>query len=886
MKLAAFRILAPFLSLLLLGGSLGCKKDPDGDDDTAPPDWDEIEPAQLSAGTADSTLKLPVGVPLTGYTGRCSLFGGTDSADGRDSSYAMAFDPSMGVHTAMPVRVVWLEAGDQVAVLVKADLVYAFDGLVVGLEQAISEATGVDVTDRVFLFTGHSHQSWGDFSQAHFLFLGHDRYQVEIFDRIVMQTTDLAVEARASSQPAAIGIGLDPQFDPDDEIFHSRRDDHLGLVDDWGVTVEDGYKDPNLYMVRIDASQGTPDPGDDDPMAILFGFGIHGTIMGENNAMASTESSGAIELKLENLFEDPLTLMHFQVNGGDMSASGVQDDFARMESVGEIAAERIKAFWETVETSTDPIRLEGLVRTVYLGRDMRVTRDGAVDLHYLEYDEDYEPDLIVYGEDGLSVNPYDEFIAPYGAGLCGDTSIDLSFVGMGVDVFPYNSCADAELVAALIEISFHMDEFYELEMPLIESTSTMIGALALDAVPVTVAGEGTSTQNVVFGFIPGEPTTMLGRSYQKRMLDRHGVETSIVVGFAMDHEGYIMAVEDWMRGGYEAQINIWGPLEGEYIIDQLIELSELATTSVAEDASWPEYQDQMYPEWNQDAVPPDAAPGCGTVPETIYEYLWTRDSWKPQAAQPDATIPRVSGMAHFLFYGGDPAIDLPVVTLQVEQTPGTEDWTDVLLPNGLPLTDRGYDMMLSYTPDPLVEPYEGQDRHHNWLVEWQAVTDRPDMDSMAGMPAGRYRFSAAGLCTDPADTEFPFGGVPYEVVSDPFEVTGTDALSVSLTTQTGTSVELSAAYLASARGFRLLHLDSHYRTTTPLVGGLGSPVVTARLFPEGGGDALVEITDIPATASGDASLVQVDLAGQSAGNYQLQLSDLFGNTGAVAITLP
>ncbi len=880
-----YRFLVWILGLLLMG-SAGCKKDPVGDDDTAPPDWDEIEEAELSAGTADGTLELPVGLPLSGYTGRCSLFGGTDSQDGRDSSYTMAFDPSMGVHTRLPMHVIWLESGDQVVVLVKLDLIYAYDALVNGLEDAITAATGVDVTDHVFLITGHSHHAYGNFSQAHFLFLGHDRFQPEIFERIVDQTTELAVAAQAGAVPAAIGIGVDPQFDPDDEIFRNRRDDNLGLVDDWGVTVGEDYKDPNLYMVRIDASQGTPDAGDDDPMAILFGFGIHGTIMGENNAMATSESSGAIELKLENLFDEPLTLMHFQVNGGDMSPAGVQDDFARMESVGEHAAHRIKTFWEAVETSTDPIRLEGLVRTVPMGRDMRVTRGGTVDLHYLEYDEDYEPDYVVYGDDGLSVNPYDEFTAPYGAGLCGDTSIDLSFVGMGVDVYPYNSCADVEMVSALIEISFHMDEYYDLEMPLVETTSTMIGALALDGVPVTTAGEGTSVQNVVFGFIPGEPATMLGRSYQKRMLDEYGVETSIVMGFAMDHEGYILSVEDWMRGGYEAQINVWGPLEGEYILERIVDLSGLATTTVGEDPTWPDYEDQDYPPWEQDPIVPDAAPGCGTVPDEIYEYLWTRDAWQPAQAQPDATIPRVSGMAHFLFHGGDPVIDLPVITLQAEQTPGAEDWADVLLPNGLPLTDRGYDMMLSYTPDPLVEPYEGQDRHHNWLVEWQVVTDRPDLDSMAGMPAGRYRFKADGLCTDPADTEFPFDGVPYEVTSDPFEVTGEDALAVSVVSQSGSSLELSAAYRAAPRGFRLLHMSSDYRTTTPLVGGQGDPRAAVALLPEGGGDPVVELADLPATTSSDSSVLQIDLAGQQAGNYLLQVADEFGNTGTVAITLP
>ncbi len=861
----------------------GCKNRP-ADDDTGLPDWPVIEPAALEAGSADGLLELPVGTPLAAYTGRSAFFGGA-TVDGRDSDWAVNFMPSTGVQTGVPLRAIWLRSGDQHAVLIKIDIAYAFDGLVVALEQSIAEATGIDVSGQVVVMTSHSHSSYGDFSQAHFLYLGHDRFNRDVFERIVAQATAVAEEAHAALVPAAIGVGVDPGFDPDAEIATLRREEHMGLVDAYGVEVTEDYRDPNLYLLRIDASQGTEDVEDDEPLAIVFAFGIHGTVMGDSNPLISTETTGAIELKLANHFDHPVTLMHVQTDGGDMSPAGGQSEFARMELLGERAAPRILDLWEQVETTTAPLVLETVVRTVPMGRDMTVTRNGQVDWSYPPYEEGYEPDMVIYGDDGEPASPFDEFVARYGAALCGDDSIEIPFVSMEVDVFPYNSCALVDLVAALFPYIFYTDLYYDMEFPLWETRSTMVGALGLDAVPVTRVGEGTTLEQVVLGFIPGEPCTLLGRMFQKRMADEQGVTTAIPIGYALDHEGYVMTTDDWLRGGYEAQINIWGPLEGEYILERLLETAELLQTDVAEDPMWPDYVHQDYPEFPLEPVEPDASPGCGTVPDEIYEVLWTRDGWVPDAAQPPAVVRRMVDVAHMLWYGGDPAVDLPTVTLQREVTPGAGDFADVLLPDGEPLTDRGYDMILSYTPDPLVEPYGGADRHHIWLVEWQAVTDRPSLDHAAGLETGRYRFAVRGQCPDPADGEYPFDGIGYQITSDPFTVTGEDALEVTLVAQEGANLDLAVAYRAAPRGFRLLHADSDYRTPTPVVGGDAPPAVTVEVL-DAGGSVVETLADLDAPASGDASAVSVALDGVPAGEVTLRVIDAFGNDGTLAVTIP
>ena len=196
-------------------------------------------------------------------------------------------------------------------------------------------------------------------------------------------------------------------------------------------------------------------------------------------------------------------------------------------------------------------------------------------------------------------------------------------------------------------------------------------------------------------------------------------------------------------------------------------------------------------------------------------------------------------------------------------------------------------MMLGYTPDPMVEIYEEVDREHYWVVEWQAMTDQSGLGGAAALPEGRYRFVARGLCTDPADDAYPYDGLPYEVTSDPFEVTGAGALTLAVTAQTGGQLTLSAGFPAAPRGFRLLHPTSDFRTATPLIGEEGDPAVTLDLLAaDGQGAPILSLTDLPATTEGDASTVATDLSAAAAGDYLLRITDPSGNTGTTPVSLP
>ena len=113
------------------------------------------------AGVASGYLRLPAGVPMGGYTSRDAAFGGTRTRprDLRKSPWTHKFHPSAGQLTGTPLQALWLSNGDRRMVVLRIDLIGAFDGLVFEIEKRLSSITGEDLSGQVAMVTSHSHSS-------------------------------------------------------------------------------------------------------------------------------------------------------------------------------------------------------------------------------------------------------------------------------------------------------------------------------------------------------------------------------------------------------------------------------------------------------------------------------------------------------------------------------------------------------------------------------------------------------------------------------------------------------------------------------------------------------------------------------------------------------
>jgi neutral ceramidase len=759
-----------------------------------------VAPGPLQVGAAEDWLTLPVGTPLGGYTSRCTAFGDEGDVDKRDSAYASRFNPSAGVHTRIPMKAFWFENGNENLVVLKINAIYSFDGLVEEIEKRLSAATGLNLTGRVVLATNHSHNAYANYSAQITYYLGGDKFNLENFTRTAEIAEAVAVRAWEGRQAASVGVAHWEDWDPEDEVYRDRR----GENDD--VQILEGipagrYKDPMLWMIRADALSG-------EPIAVLYGFGMHGTALDADNALISGDAPGATEIAFQDEFEQPVVVGFFQGGGGDASPAGSDDGLARLENVGQRAAPRLYDLWSRIETGSGDVRLEAQSTGIAETRDdIHVTRNGSVDWRYTPYDETRTPDLVVYEEDGSVAMPVDEFNVQYGAAFCGEEDPYLVGWDIGVDVFPYSSCT---LVDAFVTILGNLFEVEEIPLPLVESRKAFITTARMGPFPTIQRDGSQEDADLVWSFFPGETTAYFTEAYRRRVEAELGMKSVAVVGYAQDHEGYLLLTEDWLQGGYEPAINIWGPLQGDQIMDGMLELDRALLTDEIETQGVKDgrldYGDFALEEHALDTTP-DAGTLLTESPGYLYAPLYSEDECE-EGLGPElsvaGTVPRVQGIVQVAWKGGDPGVDLPSVVLERREG---DAWREVTTRSGRAVSDAWHDILVAHTPDPLAPATAAQT--HSWWAGWQAVGHG---EPRTGLPEGDYRLHVQGQRASSPGTSWPYETVPYEVISETFTVVP-GALSVQLTGD-----ELRVSIPGPARGFRHIAEGGNQRGNNPVDG--------------------------------------------------------------------
>ncbi len=773
---------------------------PDRDTSELPVTYPEIVPGQPMIGAAQGHVRLPIGTPLGGYTARCKCMLGFSGQDARDTPYAEGFVPSTGVQTYPGIKVIWLSNGDDHLVLTKTDSIYSFDGLVTALTETLEQRTGIELSGRVVHATNHSHGSFGTFSDAVTFYLGSDTYNRENFQRMVDQIADVAVEAHDRLEPGRVGVGWQKDWDPNDEIYSDRRGENADLAvwDD----VEPGMgKDPHLGLLRFDDADG-------NPLAVVVNFGMHGIIGSESNPMVTIDSGGHLEAYLQEAWEEPVVVMFAQGSGGDASPRGRDDGFARMESIGAIATERIRDAIEATPTSADPIALETSSRHIAVDLESaRVTRGGTVDWHYLPYEEGREDDGVVYASDGSLASPLDEFNAPNGALFCGQ-GFPLADT-LETNAPEYGLCVEPEQLSGIIELFFTLPTG-DLQLPIEDTTRAGTTVTRMGPLP-TLLPDGTEVeQDLLLGFFPGEATAMYGEQWRRRVADELGDEQAMMISYAQDHEGYLLIPEDWLMGGYEPDITVWGPLGAEHIMEGVLKSAdEVLSTSVREDPD-PDgiYAPTVYRDKAFEIHTPDPTPKAGTRLDVPPDYLWTHfygtGDVPADALVISAEVPRVQGIVQLAWEGGDAAVDNPRVILQREEG---GSWVDVTTPTGRVVDDAGHSILVGYTPFPL-NPHPDPQDHRYWAA-WQAVGH---IDDKASLPLGTYRLHVEGERFTGSEDHWPFTTEPYTVDSEPFELVPAD-----LTVREAAG-GFSVALVAPELGYRLIDLQGSSVGDNPPVG--------------------------------------------------------------------
>ncbi|HWO17348.1 MAG TPA: hypothetical protein VNO30_01185 [Kofleriaceae bacterium] len=773
----------------------------------------------LMAGVADRVLQIPVGTALGGYTGRAALLGGSDNVDARKIALSGSFNPSIGVTSAPRVKALALSAGGETVVLLKADMIFAYEGLVYDVEREL----GADFAGKVLLATSHSHSTWAQFTSHGPLKLGAGQRRDLVYRRFLDGFVAAARDALASRVPARFGIHESAEFDPQDLVNRDRRSENDALPG--GDRGED-----HLYLLRFDTAAGAP-------LAIVPIFGQHPTLNGQDNSLASTDATGALERALEEQFDEKVVVMHIQSAGGDTSAVGhgrldcnakpgkATDpcfSWTAEEGHGIEAGQQLMAAWAQAGLALrDSIELEMVTRSIETGPFPGTfsIRGGA--LSYAAFDGKTLPDGVV-SEGGRLASPIDEFNAPVGAGLCETAKAMFPTAAIpGTEgILPYGSCLRLDLAAPLLGPLFDVDFGVDERHPVCESTRTTISALRIG--------------DHVLATLPGEVTSLLaGLVREKSPLG----EKTIVVGYAQGHVGYMLRPEDWVLGGYEPSVTFWGPLEAEYIAERLLELIPLATTPEREDGASTGASRVAVPAVEDNLEIDRPAQLAGTVPAQVPPETWARTG-TPAQAQPAAQIPRVSGIATFVWIGDDPQVRTPRVALEHEGSPGA--FATVARRSGRPVEDG--ELVLAYTPAPLVR---SGPQTHVWVAEWQAVPwvgapGAAGLDARGGLPLGRYRFHVEG-------DGWTLDSQPFEVIAG--------GLALAGVARAGGMVS-AGVRLHAPKGWRLLDLALPSNQPVPvrsqpvtvaLLDAAGTQLTSAQVTTDAGG--AVQVLDVPLARS-------------------------------------
>ena len=681
------------------------------------------------AGAGERVLDIPVGTALGGYTGRAGFLSSAGTVDARKVAQSGTFNPSIGVLDAPRVKALALTAGGETVLILKGDMIFAYEGMLFDIEARL----GPEFAGKVILATSHSHSAWAQFTGHAPLKLGSGQMRDRVYTRFLDAFEGAARDALAARLPARLGVFTTSNFDPMDKIQHDRRGENDVLP---------GGKrgDDHMAMLRVDQTDGTP-------IAMMMVFGQHPTINDQDNPFATSDATGALEHALEEQFDSKVVVMHLQSAGADTSAIGhggidcnnkpgkANDPcfggWTAEEGHGKAAiAELMDAYNQAGTVEKDNLELEMVTRSIETGPkpETFTIRNGA--LKYAPFDpKRMMPDGIVYDGPNVLKSPIDEFNAQVGAGLCETESpmFPAAQIPGTEGVLPYGSCLKLDLAGEILGPIFDIDFGVDATHPVCETTRTTVTALRIG--------------DYLFGTLPGEVSVLLADLVREK--SPAGPDKTIVIGYSQGHVGYMLRPEDWVLGGYEPSVTFWGPLEAEYIAERLLDLMPLAQAATRPNGVDGGTTRVATRKMTDNIAIDDPAPMAGTIPATIPAVTWARTG-TPTQAQPAATIPRVSGIAQFVWFGDDPNVKTPKVTLEYEAVPGSGNFTPVVRRSGRLVQDA--EIVLAYTPSPL---QRSGPQTHIWVAEWQAVPwnglkDNDGVDARGSVPLGRYRFTVQG----------------------------------------------------------------------------------------------------------------------------------------------
>ncbi|MBM4342146.1 MAG: hypothetical protein FJ100_02080 [Deltaproteobacteria bacterium] len=748
--------------------------------------------------TASGPLQAGLGVALLHGPIGVSMGGFAGRFTGVHTRWSGSLKGTAGMYGRMTAKALALRVGTETLVLVKAPLLTSDSYLLGRIEAAVQARTGVDLRGRIITGAGHSHHETARFwpIPPGLGAIGMDTFDYEVAELLAHHFAVAIQRALADLGPAEWAWAAHENWDPTGLVYRDRR----GANDPtWG-------KDPRLTLV------GVRRPGATAPFALVVNFPIHGTVLGDDNDLHNEDAPGYVEHKLEDALADatgkPTTVLLLQAAGGDASPGGDQLGHpgpARLERIGELAAGLILP---KVPALTYKPAMDLAVRTVRLD----------IDYDHLYADADLKGEFV--NEENVAYT--------WGGWQCVVPGLT---PGQSMKGKP-KQCLDLSVLLPAFGETLPFGELNQVVL-----TAAKLGDLGL----IT---------------LPGEPTYSLVQFARQQVEGKlAGLGSLMVVGYAQDYFLYLTAPDDWMVGGYESQMSVWGPAAGRFFARGGLDLLTNLWAGKTQPTFW-----QASPYLTQPAAQPPR-----TEEAAVDAGQWV------QAPPLDVSRTQVAELA---FLGGDPAFSIPRVSLQRQTADGFVAVPARNLRPGATYDNTRYEMLTLYQPDPPPNADTQPKRKHIWRVRWEVPID---------WPTGTYRWRIALYPPETGHSQAtqqwesaPFAVHPAEKTTVQAERKGSQLL-VRVDVQ-GQPYSLDGKHSWPKAGWRLLDRDEKHGVPARLRAPL-------QVVVQAGGQKL-SFPSVAYDAAQKAHVVEVGPAAAAPGPWQVQ-AEVAGSSGPLwAVQVP
>ena len=269
---------------------------------------------RVGAIRVEITPSSDAALPMSGYAGRKEGF--------------------KAIHDPLHLRTIVVDDGTNQAALVSCEVIGFSNALWDEVTQNLTAATGIP-RDNILLAAVHTHAapSLGTYEGRL------TEKQVAYVEKLKKAIVDSVLEARKNLQPAKVGFGTGQA---NVNMNRRARDDQGGWM--LGNNPE-GVSDKTVAVIRFDTLAGAP-------IAVVTNYGVHGTVMGQENLQISSDLPGATARFVEQHYGDKVVAPWTSGTAGDQDPIyRTGTDFRNVAALGRILGEEVVKVADNIKTS-------------------------------------------------------------------------------------------------------------------------------------------------------------------------------------------------------------------------------------------------------------------------------------------------------------------------------------------------------------------------------------------------------------------------------------------------------------------------------------------------------------------------------------------------------